>query len=47
MNKNALNILVSTLLIINSNIVYSASCEEYPYADGMTVGHLEKPIVMG
>lgn len=37
MNKNVLTLLMSTLLIINSNIVYSASCEEYPYTDGMTV----------
>lgn len=30
-------VLISAVLLINTGIVYSASCEEYPYTDGMTV----------
>jgi hypothetical protein len=36
MKFKSLKILALTMLIINSGVTWSASCEEYPYTDGIT-----------
>ena len=40
MKIGSLKILALTMLIINSGVTWSASCEGYPYSDGMNVESL-------
>lgn len=37
MKNQALTTLVAAMLIINSGATWAASCDEYPYTDGLTV----------